>query len=218
MAITVFIADDHKMMLEGLAQIMKRFGIEVIGKAYELDGLGHKFLESRADVLVIDVRFEGFEAQNGLDVCEEILKADKTKNIVVFSQFDDEWIVEKAYKTGVRAFVRKDEDANVLSDAVKAASAGRDFFSPVAAQLLAVTAVKGMNPSRLLGEKDLKLFVLIADGLSVTDAAEQMGLSYKTVATMLKDVKERLGIDSVADFTKLAIKYGLTSLEVKRKN
>lgn len=217
MSISVFLADDHKLMVEGLKSTLSRFGVKVIDEAYTLDSLAERFLNSGAEVMVIDVRFEGCGTNTGLDICEDILKKNKNAKIVVFSQFDDEWIVEKTYKMGVLSFVRKDEDATVLAQAVKAAHEGRDYFSPVVAQLLALTVVKTENPSRILDDKQLRVFTLTADGLSPAEVAEKMGLSYKTATTLLKDVKEKLGIDAVADFTKLAIKYGLTDLEVKTK-
>ena len=218
MTIKVFLADDHRLMVEGFRHILKDYGVDVVEVAYSLEDLPKRFAASRADVLVIDVRFEGTEGFNGLDVCEKILSKGKTAKIVVFSQFDDEWIVEKTYKLGVLAFVRKDENTDVLADAIKTAHKGKEFFSPVTAQLLAWTSVKVSNPTRLLDEKELKVFTLIADGLSVSEVAEAIDMSYKTVSTTVKSVKDKLNIDNFADFTKLAIKFGLTNLDVRTKS
>ena len=204
--------------MEGFRHILKDYGVDVVEVAYSLEDLPKRFAASRTDVLVIDVRFEGAEGFNGLDVCEKILSKEKTAKIVVFSQFDDEWIVEKTYKLGVLAFVRKDENTDVLVDAIKTARKGKEFFSPVTAQLLAWTSVKVSNPTRLLDEKELKVFTLIADGLSVSEVAEAIDMSYKTVSTTVKTVKDKLNIESFADFTKLAIKFGLTSLDVRTKS
>ncbi len=218
MSIKVFLADDHRLMVEGFRLTLKDYEIDVVDVAYSLEDLPKRFAKSHADVLVIDVRFEGADEHNGLDICEEILSNGKGSKIVVFSQFDDEWIVEKTYKLGVLAFVRKDENTDVLVEAIKSACKGKEFFSPVVAQLLAWTSVKAPSPNRLLDEKELKVFRLIADGMSVSEAAQAMDLSYKTVSNMVKTVKQKLNIESFADFTKLAIKFGLTNLDVRTRN
>lgn len=218
MTIRVFLADDHRLMVEGFRHTLKDYGVDVVEVAYSLEDLPKRFATSRADVLVIDVRFEGAEGFNGLDVCEKILFEEKTAKIVVFSQFDDEWIVEKTYKLGALAFVRKDENTDVLVDAIKTAHKGKEFFSPVVAQLLAWTSIKAPSPTRLLDEKELKVFTLIADGLSVSEVAEAIGMSYKTISNIVRTVKHKLNVDSFADFTKLAIKFGLTNLDVRTKS
>ncbi|MBC7999320.1 MAG: response regulator transcription factor [Leptolyngbya sp.] len=217
MSIKVFLADDHQLLVEGFRLTLKNYQIHVVEVAYSLDDLPRRFAESHADVLVIDVRFQGADGQTGLDVCETILAKGKNTKIVVFSQFDDQWIIEKTYKLGVLAFVRKDENTDVLVEAIKTAHSGKEFFSPVVAQLLAWVSVKAPSPARLLDAKELKVFTLIADGLSVSDAAEAMNLSYKTVSNVVKSVKQKLNIESFADFTKLAIKFGLTNLDVRTK-
>lgn len=218
MPIKVFLADDHRLMVEGFRLTLKNDEIDVVDVAYSLDGLPQRFAESLADVLVTDVRFEGTGGKTGLDVCEELLAKNKTTKVVVFSQFDDEWIVEKTYKLGVLAFVRKDESTDVLVEAIKRAHRGKEFFSPVVAQLLAWTSVKAPSPARLLDEKELRVFTLIADGSSVSDTAAAMNLSYKTVSSIVKNVKQKLNVESFADFTKLAVKFGLTSLDVKTRS
>lgn len=211
-------ADDHQLMVEGFRLTLKHHGIDVVEVAYSLETLYEKFVAANADVLVIDVRFEGFDESNGLDACEKILARKPNTKIVVFSQFDDEWIVQKTYKLGVLAFVRKDEDTAILVQAINTTNTGREFFSPIAAQLLAFTTVKLSDPSRILDDKELMLFTLIADGYSMTEAGEAMSISYRTINGMVKVVRDKLGIDSFADFTKLAIKFGLTNLELRKKN
>lgn len=205
-------------MVTGISLALRELGFDIVGIAHKLDDLARIFTTSNADVLVIDVRFEGSNGEIGLDICDAILKKERKKKIVIYSQFDDDWIVERTYKIGVLAFVRKDEDLSVLVDAIHAAHAGNEFFSPVVAQLLAWTSVKSPNPIRLLDERELKIFTLLADGISVAEAAETMHLSYKTVLSTVKSIKQKLRVDTFSDFTKLAIKFGLTTLDVKTKN
>lgn len=218
MDISVFLADDHRLMVEGFRHALQRYGVSVVDVAYVLDGLAERFTASGADVLVIDVRFDVAVGQTGLDACEAIKRANPKARIVVFSQFDDPWIVERSYHLGALAFVRKDEDTSVLVAAIQAAKEGRTFFSPVIAQQLALTSITTQSPARVLEPKELEIFVQMADGFSLAEIAERMDLSYKTVATTVKTIKRKLGIDALADFTKLAIKFGLTGLDLQTRN
>lgn len=217
--IRVFLADDHRLLVEGFRHALKDYDIDVVEVAYSLDGLVEQYFNVKPDVLVIDVRFDNKNvSETGLDASEEILSRDPKAKIIVFSQFDDPYIIEKAYKIGVLAFVLKDESTDVLDQAIRTVAEGREFFSPQVAQLLARSSVKDRNPSKLLDDKELRAFLLTADGSSLADVAETMDLSTKTIGQLLKTIKSKLDIETPSDFTKLAIRYGLTTTELRSKN
>ena len=159
MSIRVFLADDHRLLVEGFRHALKDFNIDVVEVAYSLNGLINRYFEVKPDVLVIDVRFDSKNvAENGLDICEELLAKDPKAKIIVFSQFDDQYIIEGAYKIGALAFVLKDESTEILDQAIRTVAEGREFFSPQVAQLLARSSVKDRNPTKLLDEKELRHF------------------------------------------------------------
>lgn len=219
MAIRVLLADDHRLLVEGFRYALKDYGIDVADVAYRLDGLMARYNEVKPDVLVIDVRFDNRNiAENGLDFCEELLSRDPSAKIIVFSQFDDQYIVEKSYKLGVLAFVRKDESVDVLDEAIRTVAEGKEYFSPEIAQLLAWSAVKERNPNKLLDDKEMRAFELTADGASLAEIAAAMDFSTKTVSAVMKSVKTKLGVESQADLTKLAVRYGITTLDLKTKS
>ncbi len=219
MSIRVFLADDHRLLVEGFRHALKDFNIDVVEVAYSLNGLINRYFEVKPDVLVIDVRFDSKNvAENGLDICEELLAKDPKAKIIVFSQFDDQYIIEGAYKIGALAFVLKDESTEILDQAIRTVAEGREFFSPQVAQLLARSSVKDRNPTKLLDEKELRAFLLTADGESLAEVAEAMNLSTKTVGNLLKSIKAKLDIDTSSDFTKVAIRFGLTTTELKSKS
>jgi two-component system invasion response regulator UvrY len=219
LGIKVFLADDHRLLVAGFRDVLKDYGIDVIEVAYSLDGLVDRFLEIKPDVLVIDVRFDSKGCgENGLDICEELLHRDPLAKIIVFSQFDDPYIIERSYRLGVLSFVRKDESTEVLDEAIRTVASGTEYFSPEIARLLAISAVKDRNPSRLLDENEMRAFALSADGASLTEIAAAMDFSTKTVGLLMKSVKAKLGVESQADITKLAIRHGITTTALKTKN
>lgn len=198
--------------MAGFRNVLKDYGIEVVEVAHSTQGLVDRFLEVKPDVLVIDVRFDSKGCgENGLDVCEELLARDPSAKIIVFSQFDDQYIIERSYKLGVLAFVRKDESTEVLNEAIRTVAQGKEYFSPEIARLLAFSAVKDRNPNKLLNAHEMRAFALAADGESLSEIAGSMKLSTKTVGALMKGVKSKLGVQNQADITKLAIRYGITT-------
>ncbi|WP_338911966.1 response regulator transcription factor [Mycetohabitans rhizoxinica] len=219
LGINVFLVDDHQLLVAGFRDVLKDYGVSVVEVAYDLDGVVDRYLKVKPDVLVIDLRFSGKNAgRNGLDVCEELLAREPSAKIIIFSQFDDQYIIEKSYKLGVLAFVRKDESTEILNEAIRTVAAGKEYFSPKIAQLLAWSAVKERDPNKLLDEKEMRTFALAADGAALTDISAQIDLSTKTVSALLKSVKSKLGVESQADITKLAIRYGITTTALKMKS
>ena len=219
MPIRVFLADEQRLLVDGFRHVLKDYNIDVVEAAYSLDGLIARYLEVKPDVLVIDVRFDSKGvSETGLDVCEELLATHPDAKIIVFSQFNDQYIIEKAYKIGVLAFVLKYECTDVLDQAIHTVAEGKEFFSPQVAQILARSSIKDRNPSKLLDEKELRSFLLTADGVSLADVADSMDISTKTVGNLLKSIKSKLDIETPADFTKLAIRFGLTTTDLKTKS
>lgn len=219
MTLRVFLADDHRLLVEGFRHALKDMNVDVVEVAYSLDGLVDRYFEIKPDVLVIDVRFENrSNAPTGLDACKEILARDSSARIVVLSQFDDPYLIESTYKMGVLAFVRKDENPEVLFKAISTVARGEEFFSPAGAQLLALSAVRDKNPAKHLDAKELEVFRLTADGKSIMEIAAEISMSTKTVGNMLRSIKSALGIENQAEFTKLGVRYGLTDLDLRKKS
>ncbi len=92
------------------------------------------------------------------------------------------------------------------------------YFSPAIARLLAVSAIKDTNPEKLLNSGELRVFVLTADGATQSQLASELDVSLKTVSTLFNSVKVKLGVETHADITKLAIEYGLTTTQRKLIN
>ena len=215
MKIKVFLADDHQLLIAGFKAVLQEEQIEVVGTSNTLKQLRQNFLESKADVMVLDLRFN--EDINGLDMAEELLKHDPKSKIIILSQFDDEWIVERAYRLGVLAFIRKDE-INDLIHAISKAANGEAYYSSEIAKQLAKETIHPLNPRRLLSAQELSAFKHLADGMTAQEVATTMDVSYKTITIYQKVMKEKLGIETLPEFTKLAIKYGLVNTELIKRD
>ena len=210
MSTKVFLADDRQLLMIGLKGHLEAANIEVVGTAESAESLAEKFIGSRADVLITDLRFHE-EATTGLDVAEKLLENNPAVKIVLLSQFEDVYIIEKAYKLGILAFVGKKE-MEILAEAIQSVARGQKYLSPQVAQKIAMESIKTNDPRKLLIAQELKIFTLIADGKTPHEIASQLDITYRTVNNAVGNIRKKLEIETYSEFTKLAIKYGLITL------
>jgi two-component system, NarL family, invasion response regulator UvrY len=210
-AIKVMLVDDHQLLVDGFKATLREFGINVVEAITSADKIRESYKRAKPDVLVLDVRFSSGE--NGLDLCEKIMAENKNARVVILSQFDQDYIVERSYKVGALAFVKKDEDVKYLIEAISSAKDGKEYFTPSIAQRLARLSTIVVQPLKVLDKKELAVFILVADGMNHIEAANELNLSIKTIGNLLRNIKSKLNIERTAEFTKLAIKYDLINLD-----
>lgn len=207
--INVMIADDHPLIVEGLASVLARHGLNVVGSASEAARVVDIFASLRPDVLVLDLRF-GDGGVGGLEVLQDLIARFPEARVVIYTQFDQDTIVREAYKRGAKAFVPKSTDPVDLADAIKKIHQGETVFLPDIAARLAMLSVHGdQSPLARLQPREIEVFKLMAQGLTNVEIAERMNLSPKTISTTSQSIKDNLGIHRAADITLLAVKCGL---------
>lgn len=210
--IKVVLADDHPILMAGFSMVLGQYDIEVIGEATSPDAAQKMFSELLPDVLVLDIRFG--DHLSGLDTAKQILLKFPSAAIVFLSQFDQDGLIKEAYKIGGRAFITKDCAPVDLATAISNAHAGKLFFLPHIANRLAKLSVRGDNsPQSLLNERELELFLLMAQGLTIAEMADNLSLSQKTVSNLGQTIKAKLEVTRSADITLLAVKHRLISIE-----
>lgn len=206
-AIRVMVVDDHPLITQGLASALKPFGIDEVEALADGTQAVARYEAVQPDVLVLDLRIGQVR---GLDVARNILAKDPSGRIVFYSQFDQDHIVQEAYRIGGKAFVTKNADMAVLAKAITVASEGQTYFVPEIAERLAFLSVRGdESPQAKLNERELLVFKRMAQGLTHAEIAEELKLSSKTIGLITQSIKEALGVSRPADITRLAIKHQL---------
>lgn len=209
--IRVLLADDHPLIISGFAPALAGYGITVVGGAKTPEDAINKYQELLPDVLVMDIRFG--EASSGLDAAKEICKKFHAAKIVFLSQYDQDSFIREAYRAGGLAFITKDCDREILAAAIKSACEGKQYFLPHVAERLAQFAIRGdISPQSQLEEREIEIFILMAQGRTNTEMAEIMNLSPKTISNTSQAIKEKLGMHRQADITLLAVKHGLINV------
>ena len=207
--ITVMIADDHPLIVEGLTSVLARHQLDVIGSASEAQAVVDTYAALKPNVLVLDLRF-GDGEMGGLDVLSLLIQRFADARVVIYTQFDQDTVVREAYKRGASAFVIKSTDPADLAKTIARVHQGETVFLPEIAARLALLSVRGEeSPLSKLQPRETEVFKLMAQGLTNVEIAERMDLSPKTISTTSQSIKDQLGIHRAADITLLAVKCGL---------
>ena len=207
-SIKVIIADDHPMIIAGVAAVLEKYSVDVVGECQQIADIVPRYVQLKPDAIILDIRFG--DGPNGLDVARDLLKTDKRAKIVFYSQFDSDEIIREAYRLGGAAFIAKQADPAVLAEAVKEAVKGNVYFAPNIAQRMALIGVHGADsPQAKLDDREIEIFKLMAQGSTNTEIAERMKLSTRQISTISQGIKDKLGVHRPAEITRLAVKHFL---------
>jgi len=200
---TIFIIEDHPLVMESLVSYFKDSGNwKILGKALSLAAAKKEILKLtvKPDVLLLDIQLED---DWGLDIIPWLKKKSFYKKkqflIAVYTAFDDYGHVSAAMKLGVKAYITKTRSKQELEKAIFNALSGIVCIDENAQMKLnAVT-----NLLSMLTKREMEIFSLVKSGLSNKEIASQLGISFRTVENILSCVYDKTGIDSRKELEKL---------------
>lgn len=214
MAVKVIVADDHAIVREGIRALLEKRGreIEVVGEA--ADGMELLELSSRtpADVYVIDVAMPHL---NGLEAASRLLRRNRGARIVCLGMDCDRDAVRKAVRTGVRAYVLKENTAAELMKAIYAAARGGSYFSPQVSALIpggSGGALEPVDQSGRLTSKEREIIQLIAEGLADKEISRRLRISRNTVHAHRNNIARKLDIHKQTDLVRFAIREKIAAV------
>jgi two-component system NarL family response regulator len=210
--IRVLLVEDHRMVREALCELLKKVSdIEVVGEA----GDGRQALTQAdalsPDVVVLDIRLPDV---NGIEVAARLRDAGSTAKVVTLSAFADKRFVTAMLGSGASAYVTKSAAGTELVGAIRAVAAGQGYFSPdIAGELVAEVRQRLVADERApLARREREVLRLIAEGVRSPAIAEQLHVSLATVEVHRRNIMRKLGLRTVAELTKYAIREGIVSL------
>lgn len=211
--IRLVIADDHAIVREGLRAVLDGHE-DMLVVAEAKNGAEAMALVTTLtpDVAVLDVSMPD---QSGLDVARAIRAEHPGTRVLMLSVYDDAEYVRKAVQVGAAGYVLKDSPPAELREAIRTVHRGGTVFAPhVVEQLSKALAedTRREDDQRVLDRltpRERDVLTLIASGLTNKAAAAQLGISARTVETHRENLLRKLGVRSVAEVTKLAIRTGL---------
>ena len=205
----VLIADDHPMMRDGLRAVLERAGVQVVGEA----GNGHEAIAEvrrlRPDVVVMDI---GMPELNGIDATRRLTAELPEVKILALSMNADRRYVTAMLAAGAAGYLLKNAASDELLGALDTVRHGETYLSPAIAQP-PTAAVHDASPSasaRPLSPREREVLRLVAEGKSSKEIAASLGIAVPTVETHRRQISEKLGLRTIAELTKYAIREGIT--------
>jgi len=185
--------------------------IEVVAEAGDARTALEQALLNAPDVVVLDI---GLPDLNGMEVSLRLREAGSNARIVVLSAYSDKRFVAEMLRSGASAYVSKSAAGTELVHAIRAVVAGQGYFSPDVAGTLASAArdkAPAGEPPRL-ARREREVLRLIAEGLRSSAIAEHLHIAVGTVEAHRRNIMRKLGLRTVAELTKHAIREGIVSL------
>lgn len=212
----ILIVDDHRVVIEGVKSALAVYpDLEVVGEAYDGREAVQMVKSLNPDIVIMDIAMPEL---NGVDATLQIKKLDPDVKIIVFTMYSDREYVIDLFKVGISSYVLKKDSVSDLVNAVKAVERGGTYFTSVAAQVL-LSYVKELDEGKAnqdgvdtLSLREREVFQVLAEGKSIKDIANTLGLSRKTVETHKYNIMEKLQVQTVTDLTKIAIKKGIIQI------
>ncbi|NTV29600.1 MAG: response regulator transcription factor [Candidatus Omnitrophica bacterium] len=217
MNITVAIADDHAVVREGIKAVLQKTtaGIEVVAEAAN----GQQALDiarnSPADIYLLDI---SMPLLNGLEVAERLSRMSPQCRVIILSMHDDKSSVEKAFQSGARGYLVKENAAEEIVQAVREVYAGKFFLSPEVSRYIVQDFLGGRGQYvrkarfRDLTGKEKEVLQLVAEGFSSKEIAGNLNIALATVQVHRRNIMRKLDIHKQADLVRFALKEGIARL------
>ena len=218
MSVKIILADDHKIMREGLRSLLEqKSDLSVVAEADNGRSTVELALKHLPDVVIMDITMPDL---NGIDATRQILAAEPKIKVIALSVHSDKRFVSKMFAAGASGYLRKDCATEELIQAIRTVLQHKTYISPSIADTVIKEYLGGTPPERqqlsagvTLTAKEREILQLVAEGNSTKEIAAALNVSTKTIETHRQNIMDKLDIRSIAELTKFAIREGLTDLD-----
>jgi DNA-binding NarL/FixJ family response regulator len=208
--IRIVLADDHAIVREGLKRILGAIpDFEVVGEAADGTQVMQWVRQTDFDLLLLDLSMPG---RSGMELIR-LVKIEKPRvRILVLSMHQETQYAVRAIKSGASGYLTKESASAELEQALRKIAAGGAYVSADVAQQLALGAMPGheVAPHEALSQREFEVFGQLVAGVSVTEIAQRLHLSVKTVSTHKTHLMQKLGVHNAAELVRYAIRHGLS--------
>ena len=199
----ILLIEDHPIVRAGCRRLLQGIsGTDVHEATNAADGLRLARALS-PEIIVLDLRLPD---ANGLDLLESLMANEGGAKVIVFSMYEDPAFAARALEAGAQGYVTKNDDPDVLLQAIEKVGRGGTFLTALMAEkLVLLTTNAGIDPLRSLSNRERHVLKLLGQGRTLAEIADQLEVSYRTSANIVAQIKGKLHINSMAALIKLAV-------------
>jgi DNA-binding NarL/FixJ family response regulator len=207
--IRLVIVDDHAIVRSGLRQIAQaETDIEVVGEAADSGELLDVLRKQESDVVLMDISMPG---KNGLDALKLVKERWPTTAVLMLSMYPEDQYAVRSVKAGASGYLHKNSPPETVIQAIRTVSKGKKFITPELAEQLATHIGQDADQPlhERLSDREYQTMSMIASGHTLSQIAEQMSLSPKTVSVYRARLLEKMRLKNNAELTHYALKHKL---------
>lgn len=213
MPIKVLIADDHKIVLDGLVSLINEHrDMNVVGQATDGRSVVTLAMETDPDVVVMDLTMP---ILNGIDATRMIIQNAPDIRVIALSMHSEKRFIRAALKAGASGYLVKENAFDELVSAIRAVKDSKNYLCPVATKIMMldylhhIKAEGNFTDRDILTPRERETLQLLAEGRKTREIAGDLNVSVKTVETHRKNIMDKLDVRSIAELTRYAIREGI---------
>jgi len=201
---TFLLVDDHVIVREGVRRLLLDLpeGCVCVLEAGNGNDALAMFEREAIDIVLLDLNLEGI---GGLELLRRMLQKKPDARIIIFSTHSEPLYAARALKLGAKGYVSKCAASDELTTAIRCAAQDGHYIERELASLLAVSPYAGRDPLQKLSAREIEILRYLGEARSMSEIAETLGISYKTVANTCSIMKTKLGVDRTADLIRTSI-------------
>jgi DNA-binding NarL/FixJ family response regulator len=207
--VRILLVDDHAVVRDGIKRIFdERPGEAIFGEAASAQEALKLIREELWDVVVLDISLGG---RNGLEVLKETKKIHPKLPVLILSMHSEEQYARRAFKAGASGYITKSSSRTEIVNSINKVIMGRKYVSPVFAEKLVVDIERGIDgpPHAILSDREFEVMRLIGSGKTVTEIAEMLSLSDRTISTYRARILEKMKMKTNAELIRYVIENKL---------
>lgn len=211
--INLIICDDHRIVREGLSQLLSLFpDFHIIDSVATGEALIKVLKTTQPDVLILDISLPG---RSGLEVLKQVKLLYPDISVLILSMYPQDQFAVRMLKAGASSYLNKDTAPEILVEAIRSIAKGEEYISKEVANLLIgeVLRENEFHPNKILSDREYEVLLLIGQGRSVTEIASKLSLSVKTISTYRARLMSKLALQSNTDLVKYMIRNGIIEAE-----
>ena len=198
----VLLVDDHTVVREGVRRLLSVVADVVVLEA----GTGREaltvFRAEKPEMVILDLNLPG---AGGLDLLKRLLIEEARTRVLIFSMHTTPVYVARALQAGAKGYVSKGASADELVEAIRKVMAGERHVERDLAAELALNVLDSHASGKALSARELDIMRLLAQGKGLADIADQLGISYKTVANTCTTIKQKMLVERTSDLIRVAV-------------